>query len=123
MTFAIARRDKYTADIDAANAYYRESADLTGYQAKAREARESWCADIRAYYQDFASEVELREALAMPGRVYADLAAGERVRVHTVGNLYEVTDTTGAPAEPLIARMVGGFTVLDTSITDLISRA
>lgn len=123
MTYATTRRDQYRTDVQAANDHYRNTGDLKGFQSLNSEARDTWHADIRAHYNDDALNTELREALTQGGRVYATLNTGEIVRVHNVGNLYEVSDITGAPAEPLIARMVGGFDVKHTTVADLISRA
>jgi Fic family protein len=123
MTYATTRHDQYRADVQSANDHYRSTGDLAGFQALNREARDTWHADIRAHYNDNALNAELQEALAQGGRVYATLNTGEIVRVHNIGNLYDVSDITGAPAEPLIARMVGSFDVKHTTVADLISRA
>lgn len=123
MPYASTRRDQYRADVQAANDHYRNTGDLKGFQSLNSEARDTWHADIRAHYNNDALNAELREALTQGGRVYVTLDTSEIVRVHNVGNLYEVSDTTGAPAEPLIARMVGGFDVKHTTVADLISRA
>lgn len=123
LTWADNRREQYRADVDAANAHYRSTGDLKGFQALNAQARDTWHADIREHFTDSVVETHLREALAQGGRVYATLNTGEIVSVHNVGNLYEVSDITGAPAEPLIARMVGDFTVKHTTVADLISRA
>lgn len=121
--YAETRRDQYTRDVAAANDYYRLTGDLAGYQTRNTQARESWHADILAAYHSPAREAELKEALANGGRVYADTLTGDRVRVHNIGNLYAVTDTTGAPAMPLIGRMVGDFIELSTSVSDLVGKA
>lgn len=123
MSYATARREQYRADVQAANDHYRNTGDLKGFQSLNSEARDTWHADIRAHFNNDALNTELREALTQGGRVYATLNTGETVRVHNVGNLYEVSDIAGAPAEPLVARMVGGFDVKHTSLEDLISRA
>jgi Fic family protein len=123
MTYATTRHDQYRADVQTANDHYRSTGDLQGFQALNREARNTWHADIRAHYNNDTLNTELREALAQGGRVYATLDTGEIVKVHNIGNLYDVSDITGAPAEPLIARMVGGFDVKHTTVADLISRA
>ena len=123
MPYADTRREQYRADVQAANDYYRNTGDLKGFQSLNSEARDTWHTDIRAYYNDDALNADLREALTQGGRVYATLNTGETVRVHNVGNLYEVSDIAGAPAEPLVARMVGGFDVKHTTLADLISRA
>lgn len=123
LVWADNRREQYRADVDAANAHYRATGDLKGFQALNAQARDTWHVDVREHFADSMAETRLREALAQGGRVYATLNTGETVSVHNVGNLYEVSDITGAPAEPLIARMVGDFTVKHTSVADLISRA
>lgn len=123
MSYATTRREQYRADVQAANEHFRNTGDLKGFQSLNSEARDTWHADIRAHFNNEELNAELREALAQGGRVYATLDTGEVVRVHNVGNLYGVSDTTGAPAEPLIARMVGGFDVKHTTVADLISRA
>lgn len=123
MSYATSRREQYRAGVQAANDHYRNTGDLKGFQSLNSEARDTWHADIRAHYNDDALNTDLRDALAQGGRVYATLDTGEIVRVHNVGNLYAVSDITGAPAEPLIARMVGGFDVKHTTVSDLISRA
>lgn len=110
-TYADTRRETYAADMAAANDYYRETSDLPGYQTRALAARDSWQADIRAHYQDTELETELRAALATGGRVYATINTGETVSLPSVTALYHVTDTVGAPAEPLAARIVGTLTV------------
>ena len=110
-TYADTRRETYAADIAAANDYYRETADLTGYQTRALTARDTWQADIRAHYRNTELENELRAALATGGRVYANLATGETVSLPSVTALYHVTDIAGAPAEPLAALIVGGLTI------------
>lgn len=123
LAWADNRREQYRVDVDTANAHYRATGDLAGFQALNSAARESWHADVREHFTDSMAETRLREALDQCGRVYATLDTGETVRVHNVGNLYSVSDTTGAPASPLIARMVGNFTVSHTTISDLISQA
>ena len=123
MSYADTRREQYQADVQAANDHYRNTGDITGFQSLNRAARDTWHADIRAHYNNDAINTELREALAQGGRVYATLNTGETVRVHNVGNLYDVSDISGAPAEPLIARMAGSFDVKHTVAADLISRA
>ena len=110
-TYADMRRETYAADMAAANHYYRETADLAGYQTRALVARDTWQADIRAHYSNTELETELRAALATGGRVYANLATGETVPLPSVTALYHVTDTVGAPAEPLAARIVGALTI------------
>lgn len=122
-TFAATRRAQYRADVQAANDHYRNTGDLKGFQTLNREARDTWHADIRAHYNDVTRNAELRKALAQNGHVCATLDTGEIVGIHNVGNLYEVTDSEGAPAEPLIARIVGGFDVKHTTLADLITRA
>lgn len=123
MTIAELTRAIYHADMDAANAYYRETGDLAGYQTRARAARESWEREIRDAYRDETVEDAYVAARMSGGRVYADIDTGERVRVPSVAALYAVSDITGAPAAPLIARMTGGFIVSHATIADLISRA
>lgn len=123
LKWADTRRELYRADVDAANAHYRATGDLKGFQALNSAARDSWYADIREHFTDSMAETRLREALAQCGRVYATLNTGETVRVHNVGNLYSVSDIAGAPAAPLVARMVGDFTVKHTTVADLISQA
>lgn len=123
LVWADNRREQYRADVDAANAHYRATGDLKAFQALNAQARDTWHADVREHFADSMAETRLREALAQGGRVYATLNTGETVPVHTIGNLYEVSDITGAPAEPLIARIVGGFAVSHTTVADLISRA
>lgn len=123
MTIAELARAIYRADIDAANAYYRETGNLEGYQTRARAARESWEHEVREAYRDEAAEAAYLEARAEGGRVYADLATGERVRVPSLAALYAVSDTEGAPAAPLIARMTGDFIASHTTAADLIRRA
>ena len=121
--YANTRRAQYAADMDTANAYYRESGDLAGYQSRAAAARETWHADIRAHYADAARDAELAAAIATGGRVSAELHDGQRVSVPTLAALYHVTDTTGAPAAPIIARMVGPFIVSHATIADIIRPA
>ena len=123
LVWADNRREQYRADVNTANAHYRATGDLKGFQALNTQARDTWHADVREHFADSMAETRLREALAQGGRVYATLNTGETVSVHNVGNLYEVSDITGAPAEPLIARMVGVFTVKHTTVADLIARA
>lgn len=123
LAWADDRREQYRADVDAANAHYRATGDLAGFQALNSVARDSWHADVREHFADSMAETRLREALDQGGRVYATLNTGETVRVHNVGNLYSVSDTTGAPAAPLVARMVGDFTVKHTTVADLITQA
>lgn len=122
-TIAELARNVYRADIDAANAYYRSTGDIAGYQARSRAARETWEREVRDAYRDDAIEDAYVAARAEGGRVYADLVTGERVRVPSVAALYAVSDTTGVPAEPLVARITGGFIVSHATIADLISRA
>lgn len=110
-TYADTRRETYAADMATANDYYRETADLTGYQTRALAARDTWQADIRAHYHNTELETELRAALATGGRVYATLATGETVSLPSVTALYHVTDIAGAPAEPLAALIVGALTI------------
>ena len=110
-TYACTRREAYAADMTAANDYYRETADLPGYHTRALAARDTWQADIRAHYQNLKLEAELRAALATGGRVYATINTGETVSLPSVTALYHVTDTVGAPAEPLAARIVGALTI------------
>lgn len=117
------RRGQYRADVDAANAHYRATGDLKGFQALNTQARDSWHADVLEHFADSMAETRLLEALAQGGSVYATLDTGETVSVHNVGNLYSVSDVTGAPSSPLIARMVGNFIVSHTSVANLISRA
>lgn len=110
-TYADTRRETYAADMTAATDYYRETADLAGYQTRALVARDTWQADIRTHYQNPKLEAELRAALATGGRVYATINTGEMVSLPSVTALYHVTDVTGAPAEPLAALIVGALTV------------
>ena len=110
-TYADTRRETYAADMAAANAYYRETADLAGYQTRALAARDTWQADIRAHYRNTELEIELSAALVTGGRVYANLATGEIVSIPSVTALYRVTDIEGAPAEPIAARIIGGLTI------------
>lgn len=110
-TYADTRRETYAADMTAANEYYRETADLAGYQTRALAARDTWQADIRAHYQNPELETELRAALATGGRVYATINTGETVSLPSVTALYYVTNIAGAPAEPLAALIVGALTV------------
>lgn len=123
LVWADNRREQYRADVDAANAHYRATGNLTEFQALNSAARDTWHADVRAHFADSMADTRLREALAQGGRVYATLDTGEIVSVYNVGNLYSVSDITGAPAAPLIARMVGNFTVKHTTLNDLISQA
>lgn len=123
LTWADIRREQYRADVDAANAHYRATGNLAEFQTLNTQARETWHADIREHFTDLMAETRLREALSQDGRVYATLDTGETVRVHNVGNLYEVSDITGAPTAPLIARMVGDFIVKHTTLSDLITQA
>lgn len=123
LAWAEARREQYRADVADANAHYRATGNLAEFQALNTQARDSWHADIREHFTDSMAETRLREALTQGGRVYATLDTGETVRVHNVGNLYEVIDIAGAPASPLIARTVGDFIVKHTTIADLTSRA
>ena len=123
LVWADNRREQYRADVDNANAHYSATGDLKGFQAFNTQARDSWHTDIREHFTDSMAETRLREALAQGGRVYATLNTGETVRVHNVGNLYSVSDITGAPASPLVARMVGDFTVSHTTTADLITQA
>ena len=123
LVWADTRREQYRADVDAANAHYRATGDLKGFQALNTQARDSWHDDVREHFADSMAETRLREALAQGGRVYATLNTGETVSVHNISNLYEVCDIAGAPAEPLIARMVGDFTVKFTTVSDLVSLA
>lgn len=123
LAWADNRREQYRADVDAANAHYRATGNLAEFQALNTQARESWHAEVREHFTDLMAESRLREALTHGGRVYATLNTGETVRVHNVGNLYEVSDTTGAPASPLVARMVGDFIVKHTTIAGLITQA
>lgn len=110
-TYADTRRETYAADMTAANDYYRETADLAGYQTRALAARDTWQADIRAHYRNTELETELRAALATGGSVYATLATGETVSLTSVTALYRVTDIAGAPAEPVAARIIGSLTI------------
>ena len=110
-TYADTRREIYAADMTAANDYYRETGDLAGYQTRALAARDECRADIRVHYCNTELETELRAALATGGRVYANLATGETVSLPSVIALYHVTDTAGAPAEPLAARIIGALTI------------
>lgn len=121
--YAEQRREQYEHDVRIANDAYRNSGDLALFQKLDKIARDTWHNDIRAHYNNDAVNAELRDALAQGGRVYATLNTGETVRLHNVGNLYDVSDITGAPAEPLITRIVGGFTVKYTTVADLITRA
>lgn len=123
LVWADNRREQYRADVDAANAHYRATGNLAEFQALNTQAHDSWLADVREHFTDSMAESRLREALAQGGRVYATLDTGETVRVHNVGNLYSVSDITGAPAAPLIARIVGDFVVKHTSLSDIITQA
>lgn len=123
MSYAESRRELYRQDIDNANRYYRESGDLAGFQERNTVARETWHADILEHYNDARVNADLLAALSESGRVYVTTDNGETVRVHNTGTLYSVSDTVGAPATPLIARMVGGFTVKHTTVADLVSHA
>lgn len=123
LVWADTRREQYREDVNAANTHYRKTGNLAEFQALNSAARESWHTDTREHFADSMAETRLREALDQGGRVYATLDTGETVRVHNVGNLYSVSDTTGAPAAPLIARMVGNFTVKHTTAANLITRA
>lgn len=123
MSYAAARREQYRAEIYAAHAYYRDTRDLPGYQERYAAARDTWHADIREHYRDTAVESAYVDARNTGGRIYADTITGERVSVPTIGALYAVSDVTGAPAEPLIARIVGGFIVSHATVADIIGRA
>lgn len=123
MTYANNRREQYRIDVNVANDHYRNTGDLKAFQSLNTAARESWHSDIVTHYRNELVETELLDALSQGGRVYATLDTGEVVRVHNIGSLYSVTDITGAPAEPLIARMASGFTVSHTTVADLIGRA
>ena len=123
LVWADSRREQYRADVATANAHYRATGDLKEFQTLNTQARDSWHTDVREHFTDSVVETQLREALTQGGRVYATLDTGETVSVHNVGNLYHVTDVTGAPAAPLIARMVGDFTVSHTTVADLITQA
>jgi hypothetical protein len=122
-SFAHTRREQYRVDAEAAQQYFRDTQDLVGFQERNRAARDTWHQEVREHYRDPSVEAALNEALMQDDRVYVELVSGERVRVQNVGNLYDVSDTTGAPAEPLIARMRGDFIGSNTTIADLISRA
>lgn len=127
MSFAVQRLAQYHAECDAANEYFKTTHDLKGYQDRFFKARESWQSEVTTHYRNPKRTAELREALAQAdrigGRVYATLDTGETVRMHTVGALYALNDITGAPAEPLVARIVGDFIVHTTTIADLVRQA
>lgn len=123
LAWAEARRERYREDVDNANAHYRATGNVREFQALNAKARESWEADIREHFTDLMVESRLRDALAQGGRVYATLDTGETVPVRNINSLYEVSNITGSPAAPLVARMVGDFIVKHTTVADLITRA
>lgn len=96
--------------ISAANAQYAVDKDPTAYRLEAERARKEWEDALAGAYYDGDVEADLEEALAQGGRVYAPTELGLE-RVHSTINLYTVRDITGAPVEPLIARMTGPFKV------------
>lgn len=122
-TYAEQRRKQYEHDMGMANTVFRNTGNLAEYQKLAKYAKDMWLSDIRKHYNNDTINAELLNALSSGGRIYATLETGETVRVHGIDNLYHVTDITGAPAEPLISRMTGGFTVKHTTLNDLVSRA
>lgn len=123
MDYATTRHAQYLDDVAEANRHYRETGDLQGYQRLNTNARERWEADTVEHYCDPATEAKLLRALATGGRVYANLNDGHIVRVHSVGNLYQVSNVTGTPVSPLIARLAGEFEVSHATIADIISKA
>lgn len=122
MDFATLQRNLYREAVNNANAYYRETQDLQGFQSRNRAARDEWETNIRDYYRNPELEQQIRDALNNGFRVYAELGNNVRMSVYSVPSLYAVSDTTGAPAQPLIARMQG-LTVSDKTLMDFIRPA
>ena len=113
----------YETALDAANNTYRDTGNLETFQAATSAAKDLWQATVKELARDTQREDELSALLANGGRVYGDTRDGQIVRLHSIAGLYRVSDTTGAPREPLAVLLVGALRESFTTISDLISRA
>ena len=113
----------YQTTLDIANSDYRDTGNLETFQEASRDAKDLWQALVTGLSRDTQREDELSALLANGGRVYGDTRDGQIVRLHSIAGLYRVSDTTGAPREPLAVLLVGALRESFTTISDLISRA
>jgi len=113
----------YQTTLDIANSDYRDTGDLAAFQEDTSAAKDFWQSTVKGLSRDTQREDELTALLANGGRVYGDTLDRQTVRLHSIADLYRVSDTTGAPREPLAVLLVGDLRESFTTVSDLITRA
>jgi len=113
----------YQTVLDGANRAWRAGGDLKTFQAATSAAKDLWQATVKELARDTQREHELTALLSTGNRVYGDTRDGQTWRLHSIAGLYRVSDTTGAPREPLSVLLVGDLRESLTKRSDLTSRA